>query len=137
MPASIELNLVDLRRKKPEPPEPQPVEATGERRRAAKVVHDERGTARVEWRDAPPDEERVPLSIADPAASGRDLARRGEFEVLSFETGEAFNPYDRAPGPVHKERRAQKTDLRKLSEWIKMMRELEERKRRGDGTDEE
>jgi hypothetical protein len=30
-----------------------------------------------------------------------------------------------------------RTDLRKLSDWIKLMREIEERKQRGDTDDEE
>lgn len=41
----------------------------------------------------------------------------------------AFDPYANASGVARKSGNTTRTDLRKLSEWIKMMRELEERKR--------
>ncbi|HTV51067.1 MAG TPA: hypothetical protein VME21_07760 [Steroidobacteraceae bacterium] len=93
-----------------------------ERRRAAKIVHDERGNARVEWTDASKGSDRPLLSLDEPEAS----VHRG------------YDPYQRAPrtprGGVAAPRRdrAPRRDLRKLSEWIKQMRALEERKRRDD-----
>jgi len=89
-----------------------------ERRRIGHVVHDERGNASVEWRDAPADHERPVLEV---------LGENG----LSVKTDEvSYDPYSR-----HRPQRAgvgKRTDLRKLSEWIKQMRELEERKRNGE-----
>ena len=54
---------------------------------------------------------------------------RHGLEALSLEPEETFDPYNRKP--VEKLRRP-KRDLRKLSAWITMMRELEERKLRDD-----
>ncbi|MGH8221130.1 MAG: hypothetical protein ACREUT_21560 [Steroidobacteraceae bacterium] len=103
-------------------PSGDPTGATSilERRRVAKVVHDERGNARVEWVSAPDDTERVPLSVED-----REAPIRPEH---------GYDPYQKAPkarvGGELPERPA-KRDLRKLSEWIKQMRELEARKQSG------
>jgi len=99
-------------------------DGAAERRRLAKIVHDDRGNARVEWQDAPHALERVTLSID------------GE---PGLRTGGGYNPYERGAGgfagPAHDptvSARPQKRDLRKLSEWIKQMRELEARKQRGE-----
>jgi len=43
-----------------------------------------------------------------------------------------YNPYERTPGgkpPPEVEPRRKRTDLRKLSEWIRLQRELEARKK--------
>ncbi len=86
-----------------------------ERRRIGTVVHDERGNASVEWRAAPADEERPVLEV---------LSAEG----LGVKTGEvSYDPYARNV-PTRRSG-ARRTDLRKLSEWIKQMRELEARKR--------
>ena len=92
-----------------------------ERRRIGTIVHDERGNASVRWRDAPPDERRPVLQI------------QGE-PKLSVKNEETYDPYAR-PGTRASRGSAPRTrtDLRRLSEWIKMMRELEERKKNGDG----
>ena len=94
----------------------------GERRRVGAVVHDERGNASVEWRAAPVDEERTVLEVL------------GD-EGLTLKTEEvSYDPYARTrPARAGGNRR---TDLRKLSEWIKKMRELEERKRQDADPDE-
>jgi hypothetical protein len=98
-----------------------------ERRRIGTVVHDERGNASVHWRDAPLDRdmERPPLEVLDNPA-------------LTLKPEDLYDPYSRGKprsgaglgarpsGP------GGRTDLRKLSEHIKLMRELEERKRRGE-----
>jgi hypothetical protein len=99
-------------------------DSTGERRRLSRVRHDDRGNAYVEWVDAP-----------------ANLVQRPKLEIQR-EPGElqldgersAYNPYANGSGVARKSVNATRTDLRKLSEWIKMMRELEERKRNdGDG----
>lgn len=90
-----------------------------ERRRIGTVVHDDRGNASVRWQDAPPDFERPVLEVlGDPG--------------LSLKPEETHDPYAR-----HEARKSTgnttRTDLRKLSEWIKLMRELEERRQNGGG----
>ncbi len=96
-----------------------------ERRRIGKVVHDDRGNALVEWENPPADYERVVLEVVDDGRS----ERAGE---------ETCNPYaQKVPRERGSTGNTTRTDLRKLSEWIKKMRELEERKRDGDDQDPE
>ena len=103
------------------------------RRRASQIVHDDRGNARVEWIDAGHagvELERAPLTIESTPA-------RGESAKLSVERNRAggFDPYARVgqgrnlPEPKKPQG---KRDLRKLGEWIKMKRELDERKAQDD-----
>lgn len=100
----------------------------------SQIVHDERGNARVEWIDAGNTGafERTTLSIEQ--SPGRaDTAR------LAVERTRAngFNPYARAGAAYAPEaRKPVKRDLRKLGEWIKMKRELEERRARGEDDSE-
>ena len=56
---------------------------------------------------------------------------------LSIKHDEAYDPYARrvAHKPGSGTTVTTRTDLRRLSEWIKMMRELEARKREGGGED--
>jgi hypothetical protein len=93
-----------------------------------RIVHDERGAASLEWRDAPDDYDRPVLRIEGSGVKPD--------EKLSIKTEDTFNPYDRKPESsatgTHPLARTGKRDLRKLSEWVKMMRELEERKKRGE-----
>jgi len=96
-----------------------------ERRRIATVVHDDRGNASVEWRAAPANHERPVLEL------------QGE-EALTPGTGQtSYDPYARSRAA--RGAGGARTDLRKLSEWIKMMRMLEERRRNegGNGADGE
>lgn len=118
----------DPGRKKAVPPTADPV-PEAERRRIGTVVHDERGNASVRWRDAPADWERPVLEVlGDP-----------KLTVKSEES--SFDPYARraarGSGSGSGSGTATRTDLRKLSEWIKLMRELEERKRNGDAPEED
>ena len=98
-------------------------DSTGERRRLSRVRHDDRGNAYVEWVDAP-----------------AELVSRPKLEIEGHTGGlqldgqrSAYNPYSNESGAGRKSGNTTRTDLRKLSEWIKMMRELEERKRAGGG----
>jgi hypothetical protein len=89
-----------------------------ERRRIGKVVHDDRGNASLVFRDAPTDFERPALDVL------------GDVQ-MTVRNEETYDPYARTrtrPSGGHTTR----TDLRRLGEWIKMMRELEARKSRGD-----
>jgi hypothetical protein len=102
-------------RKKPVPGEQIP---ESERRRVGTVVHDDRGNASVHWRDAPVDYERPVLEVIGAAP-------------LSIKTDESYDPYAHRPAP--RSGNTTRTDLRKLSEHIKRMRELAARKRNGGG----
>ncbi len=106
-------------------PDTDPSGATSilERRRTGRIVHDERGNARVEWVDAPPEQERTSLSLEQ-----TQPAQRPEHGYNPYGTS-ARDP--RKPPPAaESDGKRPKKDLRKLSEWIKQMRELEERKRK-------
>ena len=94
---------------------PEEAPPPSERRRVGTVVHDERGNASVEWRAAPTDQERPVLELL-----GEDGLALKSDEV-------SYDPYARSG--THRRGGGTRTDLRKLSEWIKFMRELEARKR--------
>jgi len=96
-----------------------------------RIVHDERGAGSVEWHNAPEDYSRPVLEVDDPLGSSRNAKVRGGIEVLHIKNDETFDPYARLPGDRGKSSTA-KRDLRKLSEHIKLMRELEERRKKGD-----
>ena len=117
--------MEDRKRKPLNPVDDAAAPAAPERRRLSRVVHDDRGAASVEWVDAPAEiVDRPTLSIEDMRPAPRK--------------GDGYNPYDREPGarpaaaPGDDKKPAAKRDLRKLSEWIKQMRALEERKRTPD-----
>ena len=101
------------------------LDSSGERRRLSRVRHDDRGNAYVEWVDAPADLIKRPkLEIQD------------ESTQLQLETPQtSCDPYSNRSGAARAKSSGNttRTDLRKLSEWIKMMRELEDRKRDGGG----
>jgi hypothetical protein len=91
------------------------------RRRIGTIVHDERGMASLEWHDAPADLHRPVLQIVgNPPLTVQDDA--------------SYDPYARHTATIPGTARGNttRTDLRKLSEWIKMKRALEDRKLRGD-----
>jgi hypothetical protein len=112
-----------------------------ERRRASRIVHDHKGTSSVQWVDVPRGlEDRVPLEIEgarEPASDNAGGPRKGGLHTGSLEVKaeDTFNPYTRIPENAHKGTSTSRTDLRKLSAWIKLMRQLEERKR--DGNDDQ
>jgi hypothetical protein len=95
--------------------QPLPVQES-DRRRIGRVMHDDRGNAYLTWHDAPADEKREVLQIlGDPG-----------LKVKAAE--DSHDPYARLQ-PRAASRPGKPKDLRKLGEWIKMMRELEARKR--------
>jgi hypothetical protein len=96
---------------------------TAERRRIGRIVRDDRDSAIVEWVDAPPNYDRVPLSIEGTLPRGAKRAPGG------YNPYETISPQKPQAGA---DKRPANRDLRKLSAWIKQMREIEERKKRGD-----
>jgi hypothetical protein len=95
-----------------------------ERRRIATVAHDERGNAFVNWRDAPADHERPVLEILGDNSLGPTKDLSYDPYARTRAARESAPPRKPAAGTT-------RTDLRRLSEHIKLMRALEERKRNG------
>ncbi len=102
-------------------PRTQPMQ----RRRIGVVVRDDRDAASVEWVDAPANYDRVQLSLEATLPPGTKAPPMG-----------GYDPYETVAKPKPRQAAVDKKpatrDLRKLSEWIKQMRELEERKKRGE-----
>ena len=100
-----------------------------------RVVHDDRGVASLEWRDAPDDYERPVLEIEQTGSQKRMSRLLKDSDGLAIRNDDTFNPYDRDAssttivGPPGAPGKTGKRDLKKLSAWLKMMRELEERKK--------
>jgi hypothetical protein len=84
----------------------------GNRRRLSRIVHDSRGNARVEWIDLPAEDLMIEPRLR-----------------LSLE-GDSPRPAAMPSPPPPAMPIRKKTDLRKLSDWIKLTREVEERKKR-------
>jgi hypothetical protein len=104
-----------------------------DRRRMGRVVHDDRGNAIVQWEDAPEDYERPVLEI-ESSGVRPGPQHRPRSHSLSLDGPQSFDPYANS-GPLERKPQQQphtgntsRMDLRKLSEWIKMMRDLEQRK---------
>jgi hypothetical protein len=116
---------VSAKKDKPRPAATaDPSASTSERRRVGRIVRDDRDTASVEWVNAPPDYARVPLSIEGTLPPG-----------VKRTVGGGYNPYETISphkGIAAADKPTGRRDLRKLSAWIKQMRELEERKKRGE-----
>jgi hypothetical protein len=117
----------DLNTHPPAEDEAEGVAESANRRRMGKVVHDDRGMASVEWLDAPKDYVRPVLELEDGASATSRLKALRDQAPLTIAKQDAFNPYQRSTvdSPTQG---GTKRDLRKLSKWIKMMREIEERK---------
>ncbi|MGH8326001.1 MAG: hypothetical protein ACRET2_04480 [Steroidobacteraceae bacterium] len=97
-----------------------PANAKRERRRSTRIVHDDRGNARLEWVNVPPEpgHRRVTLSLEETRP------------VYRPEKG--YDPYAKAareprkpPASAGEPERRTKRNLRGLSEWIKQMRRLD------------
>lgn len=111
-------------------PDTQGTGESANRRRVGHVVHDDRGQASVEWHDAPEDYERPKLEIQEGARPTERPKGRNEPQPLALSRESAFNPYQRAipERSAAAQPPSSKRDLRELSKWIKMMREIEEQK---------
>lgn len=120
---------------------PAPAAATGDdtagddRRRVGRIIHDERGTAILEWQPIPLEHsgrfQRITLSVEP--GKPRDRLRMD----VPYRSGQGYDPYQRVgtPGTHRAPERPKRRDLRKLGEWIKLKREIEERKAREKGED--
>jgi hypothetical protein len=74
---------------------------TTARRRLSKIVHDHKGTARVEWLDAPDDHERQIFEIEGSRPPPATTSNRGlSTGSLAIQTEDSHNPYMRVPGSV-------------------------------------
>ena len=103
-------------------------------RRVSRIVHDHKGNARVEWIDAPAEltRDRPVLEIERKQnAAPRQTIGMGSL-ALEETAVDLHNPYMRIPEVERKRVPGQRTDQRKLSAWIKMMRSLEEAKKNRD-----
>lgn len=119
-----------------------PPQTDRQQRHIGRIVHDDRGNATVEWRDAPSDYARQRLEVESNGTShrGDSKLRRGFEPTLEIRNDDTFNPYDRkgntfsgkgAAPPAPTPAKGGKRDLRKLSEWMKLMRAMEKRKKNG------
>ena len=127
--------MADPKHDFPRPGQPD-AEPKAERRRLSRVVHDHKGTATVQWYDdAAADYERPALEIEGAKTPGTPLKRGLSTGSLAIEGADSHNPYMRIPEADRKRAPGQRTDLRKLSAWIKMMRSLEEAKKHKDEED--
>jgi hypothetical protein len=112
-------------------------EPKAERRRLSRIVHDHKGNATVEWFDAPADYERPVFEIEgarEPAAPPRRGLSTGS---LAIENDDSHDPYTRSPEAQRKSGSTTRTNIRELSAWIKMMRSLEEAKKKRRDEDNE
>ena len=78
---------------------------------------------------APADYERPEFEIEGARAPATPPERGLSTGSLAIEKEDSHDPYMRIPEGDRKRASGQRTDLRKLSAWIKMMRSLEEAKK--------
>jgi hypothetical protein len=102
------------------------------RRRLSRIVHDHKGNATVEWLDAPADYDRQKFEIEGAPAPAVQPRRSLSTGSLAIQNNESCDPYMRIAETERKRAPGQRTDLRKLSAWIKMMRSLEQAKKKRD-----
>src|SRR5262249_27008169 len=119
--------MVDTKNRLPgQTQDPKDTVSHAERRRLSRIVHDHKGTASVEWLDGPDDSKR-PVFEIEGARQPATPAKRGlNTGSLAIKSEDSHNPYMRIPETARKRDSGTRTDLRKLSAWIKMMRALEE-----------
>ena len=123
--------MADPKHHFPRPGQPD-TEPKAERRRLSRVVHDHKGNATVQWYDAPADYDRPVFEIEGTAATSTQHKPGLSTGSVAMGAKDAHEPYGRIPEADRKPGSTTRTDLRKLSAWIKMMRSLEEAKKRRD-----
>jgi hypothetical protein len=107
-------------------PVPSSAAADAERRKIGKVVHDDRGNASVRWDDAPAEYQRPKLEVLNEGGA-TPRSEQGCNPYAQRGAGTTLRSAPVAPGS------RTRTDLRRLSEHIKRMRELEALKRDDQG----
>ena len=123
--------------KRPDSGVEHPTEVAFPRRRLGRVEHDHLGNARMEWALLPDSQAngRQVLEIVDDAPAGKTRAA-GKAELgLQHDSDRSFEPYGSGRASVFeppREAPRKPKDLRKLGEWLKLTRELEERRKRGE-----
>jgi hypothetical protein len=128
--------MADPKHRSAHPAQPD-TEPKAERRRLSRIVHDHKGNATVQWYDAPADYERPVFEIEGAKGPSAPHERGLSTGSLAIEAEDSHNPYMRVPEADHKRGSTTRTDLRKLSAWIKLMRSLEEAKKRKDDDDDD
>jgi len=118
----------DLKSKPSSPSDATVTSESANRRRVGRIVHDDRGWASVEWQDAPQDYVRPVLELEDGARATSRLKALRDQAPIAAPKHDAFNPYQRSAVDGPTQGGGGRRDLRKLSKWIKMMREIEERR---------
>jgi hypothetical protein len=114
----------------------RPAAPDHERRHVRGIEHDHKGTAKLQWYDEAADHERRLLELEDKTHVRPGSARKLDTGGLSLRNDDSFDPYTRVPDGDRKRSPAGRTDLRRLSAWIKMMRELEQARQRNDEENE-
>ena len=120
--------MKDLNNKPPPEDDAQGNGESSNRRRLGRVVHDDRGCASVEWQDAPQNYVRPVLELEDGARTTTRLKALRDKAPVSVAKQDPYNPYQRSAPEAATQGGGSRRDLRKLSKWIKLMREVEERK---------
>src|SRR5579871_123657 len=113
------------RKRSPKPPGTD-MPGDPKRRRLSQVVHDHKGNASVVWHEAPEDYERPVFEVEGATQPARPGTRGLQTGSLSISTDDTYNPYTRVPDSGRKGAPGKPRDLRRLSAWIKLMRQLEE-----------
>lgn len=115
-----------------------PTEIAFPRRRLGRVEHDHLGNARMEWARLPdnPDGGRDVLKLVEDSP-GRSDHLNPPLKTEHYRSS-GFEPYQRVGSAFAAPQEAPRKpkDLRKLGEWLKMTRELEERRKRAKNGDE-
>lgn len=119
--------MKDLNSKPPAQDNDQGSGESANRRRLGRVVHDDRGCASVEWQDAPQNYVRPVFELEDGARTTTRLKALRDKAPTTPAKQDAYNPYQRS-APDSPTQAGSRRDLRKLSKWIKLMREVEEKK---------
>jgi hypothetical protein len=118
----------DLKSKPTSPSDAKGTSESANRRRVGRIVHDDRGWASVEWQDAPEDYVRPVLELEDGARTTSRLKALRDQPPVGAPKHDAYNPYQRSSVDGPTQGGGTRRDLRQLSKWIKLMREVEERR---------
>lgn len=112
----------------------EPAVTTG-LRRVGRVVHDDRGNARLEFHVERDD---GTARFDRPTFTIEGEERISRLALEDYRRSAGSNPYDRVDhaGTAPAQPRKPRKDLRKLSEWIKLKKTLDEQKAQGDTDDE-